>query len=81
MSDNNTKKLQKRIKELEQKVVALMSANGELISKIEKLEAENKIMREQLVLWNKIGDEIEELEERIEEHVPSLPIIKAFEGK
>ena len=60
MSDNNTKKLQKRIKELEQKVVALMSANGELISKIEKLEAENKIMREQLVLWNKIGDEIEE---------------------
>ena len=40
---------------------------GELISKIEKLEAEK--------------ERIEELEERIEEHVPSLPIIKAFEGK
>ena len=76
MSDNNTKKLQKRIKELEQKVVALMSANGELISKIEKLEAENKIMREQLVLWNKIGDEIDEIEETI-----TRDTIKALEGK
>ena len=40
---------------------------SEMKQRIEKLEAEK--------------ERIEELEERIEEHVPSLPIIKAFEGK